>query len=91
MRKSMSILAQELANVAGQAKAPVLAEATQASGQGALTPVQAPGELVPVRPGHLAVEDIKALENEAQSFALSVMNERFRARTDALMSRRQEN
>ncbi|WP_321494948.1 toxic anion resistance protein [uncultured Desulfobacter sp.] len=68
----MSSLAQELANVAGQAKAPVLAEVTQASGQGALTPVQAPNQLVPVQPGHLAVEDIKALENEADAFVEKV-------------------
>lgn len=68
----MSSLAQELANVAGQAKAPVLAEVTQASGQGALTPVQAPTQLVPVRPGHLAVEDIRELEDEAQSFVEKV-------------------
>ena len=68
----MSSLAQELANVAGQAKAPVLAEVTQASGQGALTPVQAPNQLVPVQPGHLAVEDIKALENHAQAFVEKV-------------------
>jgi uncharacterized protein YaaN involved in tellurite resistance len=68
----MSNLAQELANVAGQAKAPVLAEATQASGQGALTPVQAPNQLVPVQPGHLAVEDIKALEDKAEAFVEKV-------------------
>ena len=68
----MSSLAQELASVAGQAKAPVLAEVTQSSGQGALTPVQAPDQLVPVQPGHLAVEDIKALEDQAQSFVEKV-------------------
>jgi len=64
----MSSLAQELANVAGQAKAPVLADVTHASGQGALTPVQAPGRLVQVRPGHLAAGDINALETQAQAF-----------------------
>ena len=68
----MSSLAQELASVAGQAKAPVLAEVTQASGQGALTPVQAPDQLVPVQPGHLAVEDIKALEQAAEDFVEKV-------------------
>ena len=68
----MSSLAQELANVAGQAKAPVLAEVTQVSGQGALTPVQAPNQLVPVQPGHLAVEDIKTLEEKADSFVEKV-------------------
>ena len=68
----MSSLAQELANVASQAKAPVLAEVTQASGQGALTPVQAPNQLVPVQPGHLAVEDVNALEEAAQTFVKKV-------------------
>jgi len=68
----MSSLAQELASVAGQAKAPVLAEVTLASGQGALTPVQAPDQLVPVQPGHLAVEDIKALEEAADGFVEKV-------------------
>lgn len=68
----MSSLAQELANVAVQAKAPVLAEVTQASGQGALTPVQAPNQLVPVRPGHLSVDDIKKLEAAAQEFVEKV-------------------
>ncbi|MCW8799686.1 MAG: toxic anion resistance protein, partial [Desulfobacter sp.] len=68
----MSSLAQELANVAGQAKAPVLAEVTQVSGQGALTPVQAPNQLVPVQPRHLAVEDIKTFEEEAQAFVEKV-------------------
>nr|WP_319392157.1 toxic anion resistance protein [uncultured Desulfobacter sp.] len=71
----MSSLAQELASVAGQAKAPVLAEVTQASGQGALTPVQAPDQLVPVQPGHLAVEDIKALETAADDFVEKVKND----------------
>jgi uncharacterized protein YaaN involved in tellurite resistance len=71
----MSSLAQELAGVAGQAKAPVLAEVTQASGQGALTPVQAPDQLVPVQPGHLAVEDIKALETAADDFVEKVKND----------------
>ncbi|MCG8549768.1 MAG: toxic anion resistance protein [Desulfobacterales bacterium] len=68
----MSSLAQELAVVAGQAKAPVLAEVTQASGQGALTPVQAPDQLVPVQPGHLAVDDVKALEEAADGFVEKV-------------------
>ncbi len=64
----MTSLAQELANVAGQAKAPVISEVSEASGQGALTPVQAPNQLVPVQPKHLAVEDIKKFEEEAQAF-----------------------
>ena len=64
----MTSLAQELASVAGQAKAPVIAEVSEASGQGALTPVQAPNQLVPVQPRHLAVEDIKTFEEESQTF-----------------------
>lgn len=113
----MSSLVQELAKVAGQAKALVLADVTQASGQGALTPVQSPTQLWPIRPEHLALQDIKAFEPQEgacntyeQAFnaytaisketiniasqranALGVMNDRFRASTDALTSRRQEN
>ena len=64
----MTDMVQDLQNVAHQAKAPVLAEVTQVSGQGALTPVQAPSNLVPVEPGHLTVEDIQAVEAEADQF-----------------------
>ncbi|MFH2060783.1 MAG: toxic anion resistance protein [Pseudomonadota bacterium] len=64
----MTDMVQDLQNVAHQAKAPVLAEVTQVSGQGALTPVQAPSNLVPVEPGHLTVEDIQAIEAEADQF-----------------------
>jgi uncharacterized protein YaaN involved in tellurite resistance len=71
----MTSLSQELANVAQQSKAPVLAEVTDAGGQGALTPVQAPSELVPVQPKHLAVEDIQAFEKEADDFVEKVKAE----------------
>ena len=71
----MTSLSQELANVAQQSKAPVLAEVTDAGGQGALTPVQAPSELVPVQPKHLAVEDIRTLEKEAEAFVEKVKAE----------------
>jgi len=64
----MSDVTQDLQSVAQQAKAPVLAEVTQVSGQGALTPVQTPSNLEPVQPKHLAVEDIKAIEAEADEF-----------------------
>ncbi|WP_022666126.1 toxic anion resistance protein [Desulfospira joergensenii] len=64
----MNDVTQDLQSVANQAKAPVLAEATEISGQGALTPVQAPSSLVPVEPKHLTVEDIKAIEAEANEF-----------------------
>jgi uncharacterized protein YaaN involved in tellurite resistance len=64
----MTSLSQELAKVAQQAKAPVIAEADQVGGQSALTPVQAPSKLVPVQPKHLTVEDIQALETEANEF-----------------------
>lgn len=63
---------QDLQSIVNQAKAPVLAEVAEASGQGALTPVQAPTNLVPVQPRHLTVEDIKALEIEADAFLETV-------------------
>jgi uncharacterized protein YaaN involved in tellurite resistance len=59
---------QDLQNTIDQAKAPVLAEATQASGQGALTPVQPAENLVPVQPGHLDEENLKKVETEADQF-----------------------
>ncbi len=64
----MSEAVQDLQSVVNQAKAPVLAEVTETSGQGALTPVQAPSNLVPVEPRHLAPEDLKALAAEADEF-----------------------
>ena len=51
----MSDMAQDLQSVGQQAKAPVLAEVVQVSGQGALTPVQAPSNLEPVQPKHLPI------------------------------------
>ncbi|MEH0020950.1 MAG: toxic anion resistance protein [Desulfobacter sp.] len=71
----MTNVSQDLDNVAQQAKAPVLAQAEQAGGQSALTPVQAPSELIPVQPGHLAVEDIQAIEAEAVAFVEKVKAE----------------
>lgn len=68
----MSTHTQDLETVARQAKAPVLAEAEAASGISALTPVQAPAELVPVEPKHLAVQDIQAIEAEAEAFVEKV-------------------
>ncbi len=64
----MSNMVQDLQSVAQQSKAPVLAEVTQVSGQGALTPVQTPSNLVPVQPGHLTVDDVQAVETEADQF-----------------------
>ncbi|THB74961.1 MAG: tellurite resistance protein [Desulfobacteraceae bacterium] len=60
---------QDLQSVLDQAKAPVLADASEVSGQGALTPVQAPSNIVPVVPKHLSDDDINALETQAQEFA----------------------
>ena len=60
---------QDLQSVLDQAKAPVLADASEVSGQGALTPVQAPSNIVPVVPKHLSDDDINALETQAQGFA----------------------
>lgn len=71
----MTSLSQELEAVARQAKAPVLAQAEEAGGQGALIPVQAPGELVPVRPKHLAVEDIGKIEAAAADFVEKVKSD----------------
>ncbi|MCK5838009.1 MAG: toxic anion resistance protein, partial [Desulfobacula sp.] len=64
----MNDMAQDLQSVAQQAKAPDLAQVTQVSGQGALTPVQSPSNLEPVQPKHLAVEDIQAIEAKANEF-----------------------
>lgn len=64
----MTDMTQDLQNVAKQAKAPVLAEVTQVSGQGALTPVQPVSNIEPIQPKHLAVEDIGAIEKEANGF-----------------------
>lgn len=64
----MNDMAHDLQSVGQQAKAPVLAEVMQVSGQGALTPVQAPSNLEPVQPKHLAVEDIQAIEAKANEF-----------------------
>lgn len=64
----MNDTAQDLQRVAQQAKAPVLAEVTDVSGQGALTPVQTPTNLEPVQPKHLSTDDIKKTEAEATEF-----------------------
>ncbi len=64
----MNDMTRDLQSVAMQAKAPVLAEVGEVSGQGALTPVQAPSNLVPVQPRHLAVQDIQAIEARADEF-----------------------
>ncbi|OGR53362.1 MAG: tellurite resistance protein [Desulfobacula sp. RIFOXYB2_FULL_45_6] len=64
----MNDMTTDLRNVARQAKAPVLAEITEVSGQGALTPVQAPSNLFPVQPRHLAVQDIQAIEAKGDEF-----------------------
>jgi uncharacterized protein YaaN involved in tellurite resistance len=64
----MTDMTKDLQSVAKQAKAPVLVEITEASGQGALTPVQTPDNLEPVQPRHLAVEDIQDIEIKANKF-----------------------
>ncbi|MCP4020546.1 MAG: tellurite resistance protein, partial [Desulfobacteraceae bacterium] len=71
----MNDTAQDLQSVLAQAKAPVITEAKEASGQGALVPVQAPNNLVAVEPKHLAVEDIKAIEVQANEFVEKVKSE----------------
>lgn len=64
----MNDTAQDLQRVAQQAKAPVIAEVTDVSGQGALTPVQPPTNLEPVQPKHLSLDDVKNTEAEATEF-----------------------
>ncbi len=71
----MNDMTNDLQSVATQAKAPVLTEITEASGQGALTPVQSPSHLEPVQPKHLAVDDIQAIETEANEFIEKVKAE----------------
>ncbi len=61
-------ITQDLQNTIDQAKAPVLAEVTQASGQGALTPVQPVENLAPIKPGHLDEASLKEIETEADVF-----------------------
>ncbi len=62
----------DLKNTMDQAKAPVLAEVTEIAGQGALTPVQPVENLVPVKPGHLTDESLKAIEKEADDFIAKI-------------------
>lgn len=71
----MNDTAQDLQNVAQQAKAPVLSEVDQASGQGALTPVQTPSNLEPVQPKHLNAEEIETIEASADEFFEKVKSE----------------
>ncbi len=61
-------ITKDLQNTANQAKAPVLAEITEASGQGALTEVQPVENLVPIKPGHLDETNLKKVESEADEF-----------------------
>ncbi len=71
----MNDMAADIQQVAQQAKAPVLAEIDQVSGQGALTPVQTPASLEPVQPRHLTVEEIQALEARADEFVGKVKSD----------------
>lgn len=68
----MNDMTKDLQNVANQAKAPVLAEITEAAGQGALTPVQTPDNLEPVQPSHLSVEEIQDIKDRADEFVEKV-------------------
>ncbi|MCK5312629.1 MAG: toxic anion resistance protein [Desulfobacteraceae bacterium] len=61
-------ITKDLQNTVNQAKAPVLAEITEASGQGALTPVQPVENLAPIKPGHLDEASLKEIETEADVF-----------------------
>jgi len=68
----MTEMTKDLQRVAAQAKAPILDQITEASGQGALTPVQTPDNLEPVQPRHLSVEDIQEIEARADEFVEKV-------------------
>ncbi|MCP4673368.1 MAG: tellurite resistance protein, partial [Desulfobacula sp.] len=68
----MTDMTKDLQSVAIQAKAPILDEITEASGQGALTPVQTPDNLEPIQPRHLSVEDIQDIESKADEFVEKV-------------------
>jgi uncharacterized protein YaaN involved in tellurite resistance len=61
-------ITQDLKNTIDQAKAPVLADITKASGQGALTPVQSAENLVPIEPAHLDQKDLEKIQAEADEF-----------------------
>ena len=64
----MTNMTKDLQSVASQAKAPILDQITEASGQGALTPVQTPDNIESVQPRHLSVEDVKDIETKAMEF-----------------------
>ncbi len=59
---------RELAVLVKQAQAPDLAVITEAGGQGALVPVQAPDELVPVRPKHVDDQRDQEIHQDADAF-----------------------
>jgi len=66
---------KELAVLVQQAQAPDLAVITEAGGQGALVPVQAPEELVPVRPKHVDDTRNLAITEEAEAFVKKVKSD----------------
>jgi uncharacterized protein YaaN involved in tellurite resistance len=65
-------ITKDLQNTVNQAKAPVLAEITEASGQGALTEVQPIENLVPITPGHLDTKALKKIETETEEFITKI-------------------
>ena len=65
-------ITKDLQNTVSQAKAPVLTEVTQASGQGALTPVQSVESIVPIEPGHLDTKSLQKIETETEGFITKI-------------------
>jgi uncharacterized protein YaaN involved in tellurite resistance len=63
---------KEITSLVTQAQAPDLSSITEASGQGALVPVQSPNELVPVRPKHISGERDQEIINKANHFVEKV-------------------
>lgn len=66
---------KEITALVAQAQAPDFATITEASGQGALVPVQPPNELVPIRPKHLSDERDQIIKKEAHDFVEKVKAE----------------
>ncbi len=66
---------KEITSLVTQAQAPDLSSITEASGQGALVPVQSPNELIPVRPKYISDERDQEIVNRAHDFVAKVKAE----------------
>ncbi len=66
---------KEITAIVAQAQVPDLDSITEASGQGALVPVQSPDEIVPVRPKHISDERDQEIVKAANDFVEMVKKE----------------